>query len=259
MSPLFKKVMYLCTGVGLFAICILTIGALSLQRNSESSVADSANGDSIPVSYPVESDIETSAQEVDLDAIVDVKDLILLQVINRTLDRPSNTPVTVAQMQSLKSLVCSNCGITDLTGLEYATNLEMLEVHGNYISDLSAISNLQNLDSVCLGKNLIEDLSPLENLENLKTLEISHNKVSDLTPVSKIDSLESMSLSNNNISDLSPLASLQNLRQLNLQENAITDITTLSELENLQTVNLEQNPIEDMAPVFSVFNLPAVK
>ena len=51
--------------------------------------------------------------------------------------------------------------IQDLTGLEYATSLQDLELDDNQIIDISALSGLTNLQDLYLENNQIIDISSL--------------------------------------------------------------------------------------------------
>jgi hypothetical protein len=59
--------------------------------------------------------------------------------------RLGKTDPTPTDMLGLTSLTAQGRGITDLTGLEYATNLTNLDLLMNEISDLSPLAGLTNL------------------------------------------------------------------------------------------------------------------
>ncbi len=114
-------------------------------------------------------------------------------------------------------------GLTDLTGLEYATNLQMLSLGLNQISDLSPLSGLANLQMLHLSDNEVRDLSPLSGLMNLRDLDFHNNRVSDLSPLAGLTKLQWLVLYNNQVSDLSPLLGLTDLRMLELRANPLND------------------------------------
>ena len=63
--------------------------------------------------------------------------------------------------------------ITNLTGLEYALNLQKLSLRLNRIKTISALSGLSNLQYLDLSRNFgIKDLSPLAGLTQLEHLDI---------------------------------------------------------------------------------------
>ena len=67
-------------------------------------------------------------------------------------------------------------GVSDLTGLEYATNLKELCLDSDQISDLTPLACLTNLSGLCLvgGHDQTRDFTPIENLTNLKWLELGY-------------------------------------------------------------------------------------
>ena len=77
-----------------------------------------------------------------------IPDPNLAVVLRRTLGLAPNTPIIRYAMQQLKELNAFRLGIKDLTGLEYATNLEWVDLRVNQISDVSPLAGLTNLENV---------------------------------------------------------------------------------------------------------------
>ena len=61
---------------------------------------------------------------------------------------------------------------SDLTGLEYATNLTSLTIGWARIRDIAPLANLTKLTKLELSGNQIRDITPLANLTNLTSLTI---------------------------------------------------------------------------------------
>jgi len=80
--------------------------------------------------------------------------------------------------------------ISDITGIEYFTNLEVLNLSSNNIKDLSPLKDLNNLEILYLVEVGCEDFSALNNLTNLKELYILFNVVNDLTFLENLSQLE---------------------------------------------------------------------
>ena len=74
---------------------------------------------------------------------VNIPDPLLKTAIENTLGVSSPTPTDMLALISLESI---NTGIQDLTGLEYATNLQQLYLRLHAISDLSPLSGLTSLE-----------------------------------------------------------------------------------------------------------------
>jgi len=113
---------------------------------------------------------------------------------------------TAADMLGLSSLSAWGLSISDLTGLEYATNLEYLDLSSNLISDLTPLDGLTNLEELYLWDNQISDPAPLAALTNLTGLDLGSNQISNLTPLAGLTNLKWLYLSGNQISDIQPLA-----------------------------------------------------
>ena len=177
--------------------------------------------------------------------------------IRHDLGKAPDWEITVVDIANLTELVDgSTNGITDLSGLEYCTNLTYLNLYGdNQISDLSPLSSLTNLTRVDLPGNQISDISPLSSLTNLNVLYLERNEISDISSLSSLTNLTLLNLNENQISDISPLSSLTKLTQLRLHVNQISDISPLTSLTSLSTLTLHVNQISDISPLTSLANL----
>ncbi|MDH7598499.1 MAG: leucine-rich repeat domain-containing protein, partial [Sedimentisphaerales bacterium] len=99
-------------------------------------------------------------------------DPALRAVVGQALGVANPTPL---EMLALISLDASYKGVTDLTGLNYAINLQDLNLQGNKIHELDALADLVNLKYLNLRDNRIGDLRPLLSLHNLVELDIRGN------------------------------------------------------------------------------------
>ena len=186
----------------------------------------------------------------DLDLTpVDIPDSNLRTAIEKALGKASGVTITTEDMKSLYELEAPNASITDLTGLEHATNLTLLNLSDNSISDISPLAGLNNLAELYLSDNSISDISPLAGLNNLIWLELHNNSISDLSPLKGLNNPLWLELSDNSISDISPLAGLTSLIILGLSGNSISDISPVAGLINLIELSLENNSISDISPL----------
>ncbi len=92
---------------------------------------------------------------------INIPDPNLHAAIAEASGLPPSTPIFRGLLSGLTLLEASNANISDLTGLESATNLKWLHLRENNISDISAVSGLTNLTRLRLGENNISDVSPL--------------------------------------------------------------------------------------------------
>ena len=162
---------------------------------------------------------------------------------------------TPADMLGLGKLSCFNRGVTDITGLEYAENLQSLNLHLNQISDISPLSGLDNMQKLDLSRNQIKDLSALSDMSGLHDLNLHGNRISNISVLAEFADLENLVLRLNQITDISALSGLTKLTRLLLNENQISDISALSGLTNLTTLYLYDNQISDISALSGLTDL----
>ena len=180
--------------------------------------------------------------------VVNIPDSNLRQLVRETLQLPDRTPITQQEMLRLEFLDAGGeRGITDLTGLQYATNLWGLDLYHNPIVNIGSLAYLTKLEGFNLWGCQVVDLGPLRNLTNLRSVILGNNQISDITPLANLVQLTNLGLDNNQIRDISPIANLILLEELRLNRNTITDITPLIGLKNLKKLYLAENPIHDFS------------
>ena len=183
------------------------------------------------------------------EAPVNISDPNLRAIVEIALRVASGAPIVSLDMETLIRLKARNANISDLTGLEFATNLTTLDLTGNSLSDISPVAGLANLTFLDLDGNALSNISAVAGLTNLTFLDIWGTPISDISPVADLTKLTTLGLGHNNISDISPVAGLTNLTGLYLPRNHITDLSSLSSLTNLKTLWLNHNSISDLSPL----------
>ena len=114
---------------------------------------------------------------------VDIPDPNLRAAIEGIFGKASGDPISTVEMATLIYFDKKNANISDLTGLESATNLLFLSLWDNSISDLTPLSGLTSLQFLDLQGNSVSDLSPVMGLTNLIFLGLRNNLVSELSPL----------------------------------------------------------------------------
>ena len=187
--------------------------------------------------------------------VVSIPDTNLATAIREALNLAPGDPFTERNLLKLINLDAEDRQITDLTGLEHATQLQNLNLGGNQISDISPLTSLEIIESLVLPDNQISDISVLTGLENLTWLNLSGNQIRDLNGLTDLPVLSGLDLTSNQIRDITPLAGLTQLRGLWLWYNHIPDISPLAELSHLTHLHLENNVISDVSPLAGLINL----
>ncbi|EIX1151460.1 LapB repeat-containing protein [Listeria monocytogenes] len=193
-----------------------------------------------------------AAEEPGLKAsqdIVNIPDPELKRQINANFkDRTDDSDITEAQMASLTFLGLTE-GITDLTGLEYLTGIQIFSLEGVSAS-LEPIKNLTTLKSIHImdGKNITSDMIPdLSALTNLERLTIRDTKVDNaiLPKISNLLNLTNLYLGyNNGITKLDGLNSLPKLTDFNASFCRIEDFRGIEKFPSLTNFNGEQQRYE---------------
>lgn len=161
-------------------------------------------------------------------------------------------------MATLSQLFAEDRGIADLTGIEYAVNLTILNLDNNQIINLSPLSGLTKLTELWLWENQISDISPLSGMAALTSLNLEDNDISDISVVSGMTNLTWLLLNENQITDISMLTGLTNLTVLELGTNQISDISPLAGLTNLTWLGIGGNQISNVSPLSGLTSLTSL-
>ena len=206
-----------------------------------------------------ETEVDSPSQpEVLPGAVVQIPDLNLHAAIAEALGKSPNVPITVEEMERLTELDTPNRNIQDLTGLQFATNLDRLYLRDNQISDIAPLASLINLQRLGLENNPVFDLSPLRGLQNLTRLAFSSTLVSDISPLKSLQNLTRLWFNRTPVSDLSSLTGLINLELLEFWETNVSDLSPLARLTNLEFLAFEGDNVSDLSQVAGLINLKRI-
>ena len=227
----------------------------------------------------------------DPNTVVHIPDVNLHAKIVETLNKPNSAKINAADMSKITQLDVPNANIQDLTGLEHAHKIRILNLGAEYVdgkglvnsntisdlspligltqltrlnlsyttlTDISVLSGLPQLTGLFLENNAISDISPLSELTQITWLRLHSNAISDVSPLTRLAQLEYLSLSGNAISDVSPLTKLTQLKQLHLGSNAVSDVSPLSRLTQLKQLHLGSNNISDISALSKLTQLEYV-
>ncbi len=110
--------------------------------------------------------------------------------------QPSETP-TQAKMLHLTELKAAGRSISNITGIEYATNLTTARFAKNRISNISPLAGLTQLTRLRLQDNQVSSISSLSRLANLTELFLGNNQIADVTPLAGLVNLTTLRLAGN--------------------------------------------------------------
>jgi len=201
-------------------------------------------------------------------AVVTFPDPGLEAAVREAIEKPAG-PIENTELAGLTYLSAFGRNISDLTGIEYCTDVTNLLLGSNQLVNLEPLSGLTNLQSLTMADNQISDITALAGLVNLEYLWLYNNNIGSITALSGLIKLHQLFLYSNPLTDLSPLAGLTSLTQLragneisNLAPLAgltnltllavgdhVADVTPLSGLTNLIYLYLDSNLITNLAPL----------
>ncbi|EAE1482107.1 LPXTG cell wall anchor domain-containing protein [Listeria monocytogenes] len=207
-----------------------------------------------PFNVPV-----TAEENVDALAaqdIVNIPDPALKSYLNGLLGQPSTSDITEEQMDTITEVRITNNNLADLTGLDYAHNLTLLQLSTPRVSDYSIVTKLSNLTSLdltgySLSPSSVPDLNGLQNLTRL-TLSSSRLSNSDLTKFNQLPNLTYLNLDRSNyLTDVMSLKSLPNLTTLFIQFCAVNDFRGIDTFPSLTSLSAFGQNIGNAVPIDS--------
>ena len=149
-------------------------------------------------------------------------------------------------IEAVTSLDIEGKNLTDISGIEYFTNLTELNCDKNQLTALP-VEKLTNLTNLYCSHNQLTAL-PVEKLTKLTNLNCSDNQLTAL-PVEKLTNLTELSCSYNQLTEL-PVENLTQLTELSCSYNQLTELPVES-LTNLTSLYCDNNqltalPVENL-------------
>ncbi len=163
--------------------------------------------------------------------------------------------LTRGAMESLETLNAEELNVTNLSGLELATNLTRLDLGGNAIVSIQPIEGVVGLTRLSLSNNLLTDISGIRGLTNLTELDLSDNPLTNFEALSELKSLRTLVSADDRIEDLSFVTNLTQLLMLDVSTNRLRDLVALTGLTNLSWLGLEQNRLRNLDPLTNLAGL----
>ena len=168
---------------------------------------------------------------------------------NLTREEMYNVPNYNSSTHQQNTLDLSNLNLTNLSGLEYLTNISSIDICNNQISDIKPLEHLFNLTELNASNNNIESIDSLPYYKNnyIKKYNFANNKITDISCLENWVGCYStvyvgwrqggdpnfrcneFDFSNNNIDNINGVKNLKCLMYMNLNNNEITDISSLKD------------------------------
>ena len=155
-------------------------------------------------------------------------------------------------MAALRALNLRESGITDLAGLEYAVNLEALDLGRNPVADLSVLALLPRLATLNVD-GMVGDPWPLAALIGPRRLS-ARQRADRHRAAGRPGEPAPPSLRGNGVSELWPLAGFTGLEVLDMRDNAVRDWTPVYGLWNLRRLGSGGNARADTDPILNTLD-----
>lgn len=152
----------------------------------------------------------------------------------------------IPKAENLTSLILTETGLTDLSGLPVLAKVTTLNMQDNGFTKMEPITRMKNLESITLSDNPIEDIDCLLDFPELKVIHANSIGVSDWQFIEKIPKLSELSVADNDI-DTAALSKLVNevtpLLRLDISSNEITDLAPLNWFDRIAWVDATGNQL----------------
>lgn len=168
-------------------------------------------------------------------------------LIDEGVDSSLDGEISILEASAVSELNVTNDSISDLSGIEYFTNLTTLNCSENLINSINLSSNSKLIDFNCESNNL-SDLD-LSSNTFLKTVNCSYNQLAGID-FSLNDSIKTLIIVGNPLSsiDVSNLSQLTyfvigetNISSLNISNNTLLDSLSCGR-NNLSSLDVSHNP-----------------
>lgn len=206
--------------------------------------------------------------QAETNTTIEIKDAKLKEYLLNNYDKNGDKAITESEMLEITSLSIYDSNIKDLTGLEYAKNIEELYLTSNQYENMNSVYGLLNLKKLTLEGNNIKNLVNFKNANKLEELRLynynsSNNDVINYSYIASITSLKTLEITDTSLTtafNINTLSKLTNLEKLNLNlNNQIKDITNIGSFANLTELDLSANYIEDISPLKNLTKLETLR
>ena len=191
---------------------------------------------------------------------VSFPDANLKAVVRSELGIPAPTPITDTDMETLGWLDAHDSNISNIEGLEYATNLTTLSLHENQIVDIFPLAGLSDLTDLQLGNNHISNISAAAGLTHLLGLGLINNQIETMNLGSaNLPSLDTFDIAGNPLANvLLADAALSQTSFNTLMDGGHLTYTGIAELPgvlNLDMSGVDFAGIPDLSTMYSADDL----
>jgi internalin A len=187
--------------------------------------------------------------------VVSIPDPNLEAAVRNALQVQAPTNIYVTNMLTLTNFSAGYRGIQDLTGLEAAANLTVLDLNGNQVQNFNALTGTTYLVEFHIANNQLTSLSGVSLAKSVLSLEVSGNQLTNFNGLSGMTNLLRVSATGNPMVTLAGIETAVNLTNLDAGFCQITNIAAVSNLTKMARLQLGWNHFWDPAPLYGLTNM----
>jgi hypothetical protein len=144
------------------------------------------------------------------------------------------------------TLDCNHQGISDLSGVEYFSNITGLSCYNNQLTSLPDLSTITGLVILWCNNNQLTNLPDLSANTALANLDCSNNQLTTLPDLSANTALGYIWCNNNQLISIPDLSIFTGLLVLNCSDNQLTQLSDISANTALRQFYCSNNLIADL-------------
>lgn len=171
----------------------------------------------------------------------------------RRTDLDGNGLISLGEAARAKYVTLDSEGITDLTGLEAFSGLEVFWVTRDPVSVVPALPD--SLKRLAFDQTLVRELPDLSSLENLHELSLGNNQLTHVTGLNALTKLRYLNLLNNPLNGAPDLSGNPNLETFLIRGCGLEQWPDLSTNTKLRSIWASHNNFESLSPLLKTFNL----
>jgi Leucine-rich repeat (LRR) protein len=181
---------------------------------------------------------------------VAIPDTALERIVRAHIHKP-NGAILSSDVDTVTQLDARNSRVYNITGLEYFTRLNLINISSNEITDITPLTDLMELSFVDITFNHISNLTPLADHLHIQTLYAGINPIDNISPLSTLTYLRQLWLYETGLGDgdFEPLYGLTHLEDIHFASLGLTTLDFMSHLTHVRIAQLGMNYFTSVAPL----------
>jgi hypothetical protein len=173
---------------------------------------------------------------------------------SQTINASDELIISKAELVT-SNLSCQNCGITNLEGIQYFSQVTKINFSNNAIVSIPSLLPMTKLETVHLTNNTLTSVPSFVGIQNLKTVLLYENQLTQMPLFGNNPIIEEIIISKNKITDITSLSGVPSLLKLDVGENQLTQLPDLSANVNLEELICWSNQLTTLPSLTNLTKL----